>query len=339
MQCPNCQFHNMPGTQSCARCGTSLRIKGEVINIHPPRAGSIALRMRRWFPWSHGYFAVRDRWEAGVNVPLRSAFDKSPDTAVILRMVVPGWSQRYLGERRLGRILFWAWIPFIVLGLFLFGTTRGSMLLGLAFSIHSFAASHLLNRTGERDVGAQLRRSIFVSLTLAAFVYGPAAFLLTRLVDPVTPTYTIGPFVEGQTLAINHWATPDRGSVVLYDIPEYEGVAKDARAHRRVIGFNGQRIDRVIAIAGDSVECRSGVMLVNGKVTQYQPLMSVKVPQFAPFTVSPGHFLIIPSTTEDLIFTGDNDPLLRTMSEVPVERVRGIVYARLHPTRKFRLIY
>ena len=50
MQCSNCQFQNMPGVQTCGRCGASLQLASLAIDVHPPRAGRAAKRWRRWFP-------------------------------------------------------------------------------------------------------------------------------------------------------------------------------------------------------------------------------------------------------------------------------------------------
>ena len=50
MQCSNCQFQNMPGVQTCGRCGASLQLASLAIDVHPPRASRAAKRWRRWFP-------------------------------------------------------------------------------------------------------------------------------------------------------------------------------------------------------------------------------------------------------------------------------------------------
>ena len=60
MQCPNCQFQNMPGANACVRCGTSMQLRAEAIDVHPPRARPLVLHLRRWIPWRRLYYPVRD---------------------------------------------------------------------------------------------------------------------------------------------------------------------------------------------------------------------------------------------------------------------------------------
>src|SRR3954452_19475404 len=38
MQCSNCQFENIPGSEACGRCGSSLRVGTLVMDVNPPRA-------------------------------------------------------------------------------------------------------------------------------------------------------------------------------------------------------------------------------------------------------------------------------------------------------------
>ena len=47
MQCPSCQFENMPGSGRCARCGGFLALATAAIDVHPPRAARLSRRMPR----------------------------------------------------------------------------------------------------------------------------------------------------------------------------------------------------------------------------------------------------------------------------------------------------
>ena len=57
MQCPNCQFENMPGSEICPRCGSTLRLSAAVMSLHPPRAQPWAKAVRRAFPFGRAYYA------------------------------------------------------------------------------------------------------------------------------------------------------------------------------------------------------------------------------------------------------------------------------------------
>ena len=338
MQCVNCKFNNMPGSQTCARCGSSLMLAESGIDVHPPRAGSIALLMRRLVPIHQLYYSMRDRHAnlSRATMPLIDAH--LPEKALLARLVVPGWAQLHIGERWQGRALLFAWLALLLAGLLYFGTWGGSILLGLAFSVHSFASADIVNRASEdRGIAAQITRSLAISLILAATMYGPGSYLITRIADPISPQYAAGQIRDGDTLLVNHWATPDAGSVVLYDIPQYQGAALRIEGLQRV-GYAGQRIDRIIAIAGDQLEVSKGVLLVNGKVARNASLGTVKLPDLPRTDVPAEYVFIVPTTTKDLDFAVDAG-MLRQMCLVPTRQVQGVVYARLHPLHRFRLIF
>ena len=50
MQCPCCQFENMPGLASCGRCGSVLDLNLVAIDVNPPRASRVAKGVRRVVP-------------------------------------------------------------------------------------------------------------------------------------------------------------------------------------------------------------------------------------------------------------------------------------------------
>src|SRR5437773_1641201 len=47
MQCPSCRFENMPGLDSCGRCGTSLSVSTATLDVNPPRASRTMKGMRQ----------------------------------------------------------------------------------------------------------------------------------------------------------------------------------------------------------------------------------------------------------------------------------------------------
>src|SRR4051812_12976476 len=73
MQCSSCGFENMPGSDACGRCGSSLRLATMVMDVQPPRAGKITKKLRRVLPVSKAKYAMRDRCAAAV--------ERAPDQA------------------------------------------------------------------------------------------------------------------------------------------------------------------------------------------------------------------------------------------------------------------
>src|SRR4051812_34631746 len=114
MQCASCQFENMPGSDLCGRCGTSLRLSAATIDVHPPRAARWTKRVRRITPRiparTHGIESLRTitaRTRAALGVRLN---DDTRVVPLLLRLPIPGWPQLYSGSRILGRIFLYAWL-------------------------------------------------------------------------------------------------------------------------------------------------------------------------------------------------------------------------------------
>ena len=136
MQCSNCQFQNMPGVQTCGRCGASLQLASLPIDVHPPRAGRAAKRWRRWFPIDQVLEPLprRGRRRAGRQEGRSVGHPTCRRPVVLLRMIVPGWAQRYAGRTVRGRWISWCYLGLLLSGLLFLGTGWGWLLLGLALA-------------------------------------------------------------------------------------------------------------------------------------------------------------------------------------------------------------
>src|SRR5262249_30698864 len=136
MQCKNCQFENMPGVEACGRCGASLRLTTAVIDVHPPRASRWSKRIGRILPRGVAY-RVRD----AVTKPLPflpvTPAENLPQWPVLLRLVVPGWPQHYMGQKTAGWWFLAAYGLLLASGLTFIGTFTGSILIGLAVTCHA----------------------------------------------------------------------------------------------------------------------------------------------------------------------------------------------------------
>lgn len=147
MQCSNCQFENMPGVNTCGRCGASLQLAALAIDVHPPRASPAAKALRRWLPmlWLRNQLrgvlsamlAARKmlRWPSGWPAP-----------RLLLRTIVPGWAHWYLGRTRRALWVFGWYLAFLLAGLLLLGTSLGWTLLILAVFLHAVSIADIVGR-------------------------------------------------------------------------------------------------------------------------------------------------------------------------------------------------
>ena len=182
MQCSNCQFQNIPGVQTCGRCGASLQLASSAIDVHPPRAGRIAKRWRRWFPiiryWNRFRAAnvlstIRiSGWPADLQTP-----------GVLFRMIVPGWAQRCIGRTGRARWMFGCYLGLMLSGLLFIGTALGWLLLGLALSLHAASCLDIVATTSV-DFRQRLIYTGAAMLLLTTIVYYPAGQLLALVATP-----------------------------------------------------------------------------------------------------------------------------------------------------------
>jgi signal peptidase I len=253
-------------------------------------------------------------------------------------MIVPGWSHFYVGQRWRGRVALWGWLVCLIPGLFWFGTTGGSIFLGLAFSVHSSAALDSFNQLSpDQTLRHRMGMSIGLSLLLFFALYLPVGHLITGVADPRVMQTDDGTFEDGDVVLINHWSTPVPGSVVLYAIPE-QRLPQRAYGHERAyLQFTGERVDRILATAGDRVRWADGRLEVNGAPSALLPLNPRWILGSMNFSVPAGHVLILPSTTPQLRNVQD-PPLWQNLSLVPVENIMGRAYLRSHPLRRLRVL-
>jgi hypothetical protein len=331
MQCSNCQFENMPGITTCGRCGTSLQLASATIDVHPPRANRIVKRWRRWFPlmryWNrfrnaHLFARVRiSGWPTDLQRP-----------GVLLRMIVPGWAQRYTGRLILARWMFGCYLAVLLLGLLFTGTVLGWLLLGLAVSIH---ATSILDIVGTSVVSFRLRLIYTgVAITmLTILVYYPAGRLLSVVANPQQFSVAAPPFEAGDVLLVNsyayRWSDPQPGDVVHYALPTRDVQGRLPDGHAMTYRLEGDRINRILAKAGQRVTSSQGNLLIDGQPSLWLPLGTQSFPDSLDITVPVGSYLIFPST--------DQFPpaVWQIASIVPRGQIWGRVYWRSQPLWRF----
>jgi signal peptidase I len=338
MQCTNCGFQNMPGSDVCGRCATSLGLATAVLDVHPPRAGALTKRARRLLPVRKAYFRTRDALHtAEIAARARQVTGPLPAFPVLARLIVPGWPHFYLKQYWRGAAFLLAYVACIVPALLLFGSMWGSIWLGLAFSVHSSAGLNIITQTfAEADVRGRIGRSIVVSLVLWMLVYWPAVWMLGRVADPHTVQTALGQFQSGDIIWVNHRKTPARGDVVLYDTgTDLNNVPREG--HRPVIVYTGENIDRILAVPGDVVECRAGQLFVNGAPSAWLPLYPRKLPDSLNWSVPVGQYLIVPSGVRGM--GSLEDPMIwQTTGSVPRENIAGRAWLQSLPLSRFHVI-
>lgn len=330
MQCSNCQFENMPGVQACGRCGASLQLASLAIDVHPPRAGRLTKLHRRWFPLARFWNRLRNA-AARVIPDLRSNWPSDmPAGDILLRMIVPGWPQWYTGLVRRAKWIFFGYLGLLVSGLLFAGTLLGWLLVGLAIALHAVS---ILDIVAARipDVQRRLLCAVATPALLTIVLYYPANWLLAQVATPQRIGMTMPPFETGDVVLVNNraytHAQPELGDVVLYQLPPQNIANADHAIYLAV----GDRIDRVLAHAGQKVTSGQGRLLVDGQPSPWLPLNPQQVPDGLAVTVPDNCYLILPSVDP----FPHPLPVWQTMSIVPRAQIEGRVYWRSQPLWRF----
>src|SRR5262249_44080736 len=108
-----------------------------------------------------------------------------PEPAVLSRIMGPGWAHLFAGFRIRGLVFLWAYVVLLALGLLNWGTEFGSILLGLAFSVHASSIIDILLRQGTVRFPRMLATGFFVFAALSVLVYYPAGQVLMRVAAPI----------------------------------------------------------------------------------------------------------------------------------------------------------
>jgi signal peptidase I len=330
MQCVNCGFQNMPSSQVCGRCNTSLGIATAVMDVRPPRAGAMTKRLRRILPIRRALYRTVDTLTSdATSGRVRYIAENFPPFPIFVRLIFPGWSHFYLKQPVRGALFAIGFVACLIPSLWTFGTWESSIWFGLAFSVHSSAALDIVTQTfadaGMRD---RMARSIGVSLVLGVCLYLPVVLLVSAVANPRTIMANNGAFQYGDVILVNRWANLRPGDIVVYTM-QYEHDAGRIGYHHTIMEFHGENVDRILAIGGDRVQCIKGVLYVNDLVASNLPLNMHKFPDKLDWTVPADRYFILPSGPARIVM--DNSDLWQTAANVSREDIAGRAYMQIAP--------
>lgn len=264
MECPSCTFQNIPGTRACVRCATQLDLSG--VDIMPPRAASG--RMAREIRFSA--LSARHRFVTAlgdIGRALRITDAVSGARPRTLAAIVPGLPQiisPVIGLRILGWAILASWGLALLIALLTVGSGFSYLFCFGSVSIHSFSVSLMLAPEMQRyalPMRMLFGLSLYFLILLALYMPG---YLLVQNLGQTVPVAGIrtNPVIANGDILIRTgvWTRPKtfrRGDLVLVPI---RGVAP-VEGYYIPAGYN---IDRVVAVAGDTVKIADGVLQVNG---------------------------------------------------------------------------
>ncbi len=267
MRCERCKFENIPGQDTCIKCGSALLIKSVALDIHPPRMSkwkkpfrNILRSMRK------GRIVPPIKVKAKPDSPswLKKLF--SDELVGLVLCIVPGLAHVVHKRFKEIRWYFAAWLVLLVSGLFFYGTPAGFICIGLAVGVHAgitvqYGLLRRLSNLREKTVMVLL---VVIALGLL-YRFSPHVLfpsLASGYSSLTIPYYNV---VAGDFLLARSNPDPNillpRGSLVLVH-PVTVG------AHRRVgIGAQNQDtvIGEIVGLPGETIQIVKSVFVVNGQ--------------------------------------------------------------------------
>jgi hypothetical protein len=335
MQCPACEFENLPGLQQCARCGSVLALAG--VDVQPFRAADRGARIRYW---RHRIPRIR------INIP--AIFDKlitnslyslrSFDETSLLRRagavllsIIPGMGLVLLGRRRRGRAYLSIFAGCMALATTFMGSALGWIFFILAAGVQTYSIAECMFYHAERfSRGTTIVAGLAIVGMLYQLLYPAVGWLMHGMAQFEAIGGQIAPaaIAEGDVLVISgRWfkpATYSVGDLVSYNMAPI-------RAQNWQIN-GGISIDRVIGGPGDHMVCKNQVLTRNGQPVPLAggPLVNLPIPDLD-ITVPTEMYFIFPSLpTLHGNPRGLNEARL-SACVVPQSDIRGRVWMRIGP--------
>lgn len=334
MQCMNCQFENVPGITHCVLCQSTLNL--DDVAVAPPRASRWALGTA----WHRRWHALRSAMRAIRRACLRkytTTYTPVRWEAVVWSLI-PGMGFIKYGNKLTGHLLLGGWSLMFLLFLVELGRVSGEWCLAVAVLLH--AAGMLAFLGAELSWHGVITRAllgILLFVGLRFVLYQPVFALARGLYVPMQVQGLLaGSIVEnGDTILYEgRWLRPEafqRGDTVVYEIHAVAG-------HMYYLQ-GGFGLDRVVAVPGDRVDMRSHVLYVNDQPADdaQLPLGKGNMWQMEdPILLGPGEYLIFPSLLPMWIHGRlDTQHILRSLSLVNGDDIRGRVVYRTHPWSRF----
>jgi hypothetical protein len=267
MQCPRCQFENLPGQGRCFKCGSILADSGATITIEPPRLAGWRRPLRAVARSIRGHMPERflTRKHAAHPRQIGESLAAVLSLGSLALGLIPGLPFWLTGQFKQIQQLWLAWLVLACVGMSLYGLTMGYLLIGLAIAIHAWLAfSHralgVLEGLGERVVVLL----ILVLILFAAYV-GTPRILIPGLQcvrsNMAIPSHRIQ---EGDALLARRAPRElKRGMVVLFAAWRW-GVPRGYGATGGVMG-GAASLGQIVGVPGDEVSIGLDGFVVNGQ--------------------------------------------------------------------------
>ena len=307
--------------KKCVRCGSILSGTDASVDVYPPRAGrfekslQLAGILRLSLTVFHAIYAFSRKLRLETGDRMQNVRRIEP---LAIRAVIPGWPQRHMGLPVHARGFFFVWLVCLVLSFLLFGTFPGQIALGVMIGAHlSSILNVVISVYSERRDRIKLA---VVMLVLATLIYIPGTIAWRHWIVLQQVAISAGPLQTGDVMIIlrREGMKPNVGNIIVF-------TQQERRFQNYVL--RGDTIDRVLAVEGQHVKWKSGILEIDGKPSFFEPIVSGRTPPDCEFTVPERCCYVVPSIVIAQLRMPPNAVTWREMGIVRYEQIHGEVWA------------
>lgn len=344
MRCARCEFENIPGQARCIRCGSVLETGSVAIPVHPPRMPAWQKPWRGTLRWLREHRMMPERLPgSSLGRALRKILSSSrpfgqtlsASMLGLLMNVVPGLPHYVKGRFKEVRPYVALWLLCLVLGLFLYGSMFGSLLIGLAIGLHAWIALQYDIFRKILDLAARAGVALVVVAVLTALYWAmPYAVAPGFTAGHTTLTVPAMNIRSGDYLLANRLADDadrklPRGTLVLF---RPYGVR---RVHQNLLANpNDTVIGQIVGLPGEVIQLRDKAYVADGQRLDPGgfpvPVWLQQRPVRFEISIPRGSYFI---STEYTIYNNANltDGVIRQACVLSASDIRGRAFMRWWP--------
>jgi len=336
MRCVRCEFENMPSQARCIRCGSVLGTSTGAVAVHPPRMPAWKGPLRGTLRWLREHRLAPEKLRGG---RISRGADRALSNGVVglLLGVIPGLP--HLLTRRFKEVALYValWAMSLALGLFFYGSTPGSVLIGLAIGLHAWIALQYGVFREITELAARIGTVLAVMALLVA-LYWAVSRVAAQGLDAGYTTLTIPAMsVERGDLLLIHrvergagLAFP-RGALVLFYPDGFHNAVRNRRnrADAAVVG-------QIAGLPGETIQVHENAYVADGQRLDPNrvpvPSWLLGRPWRSGISIPPTAYFI---STEYTVHIHGNirldDAAIRGVCVVPAADIRGRAFLRRLP--------
>ncbi|WLD12863.1 S26 family signal peptidase [Planctellipticum variicoloris] len=263
---------------------------------------------------------------------------ESPGLLAWLAALFPGCPQFCNGDRGMGLLFLGGFLGMAFAGLLLFGTTLGSIALGLALACHQ-GSLYDFARTVNHAQRFRLTALLVAFVLVAAYV--PAWSLISARLGAIVLNMDTTELLAGDALIVLRQAYSRRAPAV-EDLVLYRPDDRQLNVRQGYnIRLREQMLDRILATSGQSISVSGGRLLVDGLPAKLPGIgQALPLQDAAVMRIPPGRVLILPTAImQARVGPRMEIPTLNVAEFIlPTAQIEGRVFLRHRPWLNWRQI-